>query len=728
MASTGLHIALLSVHGLIRGQSLELGRDADTGGQTLYVVELAHALGARDDVARVDLITRRIVDSSVSDDYARPIEVIAECARIVRLRCGGDDYLPKESLWDHLDEFADNLIAHYQAAEGAPDVIHSHYADAGLIGSRVASVLQRPLIHTGHSLGRVKRRRLLASGLDADVIEQRYSISRRIEAEEQTLASSALVITSTRQEIQEQYELYDFYRPDAMRVLPPGVDVSRFRPPQGGERLTRIASAVRRFLKQPDKPMILAVSRADARKNISTLLHAYGRDNSLRERANLIIVMGNRDDLTELDDGARDVLTEVLQLIDRYDLYGRVAYPKHHEQDDVPILYRLATLTGGVFVNPALTEPFGLTLLEAAASGLPIVATEDGGPRDIVENCRNGLLVDPLSADAIAGGIERIIDDWEGWQRRSRAGLTGVREHYSWKAHAAAYVELVGSVVAGNVETPAPVKVRRDAGLYPSRALVTDLNRCLIGDDAALEKLVALIKRRPKRLQFGVTTGLRLDAALRLLRKHRIPEPDFLISSTGTHITYAPKLTEDAGWARHIEKGWTPQVIRRILADVPGLELRRRAQQSAFKVSYLYEPGVAPPISDLSARLFQEEQSVNLQFSHGRFLNVVPIRASKGLALRYVVGRLGIPMERVLAIGGSDADVDMLRGNMLAAVVGYDQHGELACLDDDDDVYFAERAFAGGVLEAIDHYDLLGDRAGAAGAGPVPSDRDASPA
>ncbi len=64
-----MYILLLSIHGLIRGHDLELGRDADTGGQTKYVVDLARALGERDDVSRVDLVTRRVVDPAVSEDY-----------------------------------------------------------------------------------------------------------------------------------------------------------------------------------------------------------------------------------------------------------------------------------------------------------------------------------------------------------------------------------------------------------------------------------------------------------------------------------------------------------------------------------------------------------------------------------------------------------------------------------------------------------------------------------
>jgi len=84
----GLYIALFSIHGLIRGRDLELGRDADTGGQTLYVVELARALAHRSDVERVDLITRQVEDSAVADNYSQPEEALGEGARIVRIEAG----------------------------------------------------------------------------------------------------------------------------------------------------------------------------------------------------------------------------------------------------------------------------------------------------------------------------------------------------------------------------------------------------------------------------------------------------------------------------------------------------------------------------------------------------------------------------------------------------------------------------------------------------------------
>ena len=260
-----LYLVLISVHGLIRGDDLELGRDADTGGQTKYVVELARALAARPDVQRVDLLTRRIEDPTVSPDYAEPVEPLGDKARILRIDAGPPEYIAKEALWDHLDTFVDNASSLLREQERPPDLIHAHYADAGYVGARLTHQLGIPLVHTGHSLGRVKRRRLLASGLDRGAIETRYNMARRIEAEEEILGAASLVIVSTSNEIDEQYALYDHYQPERMRVVPPGTDLARFHPPDGTERDAPIARELDRFLGSPEKtdhPRPLAPRRA----------------------------------------------------------------------------------------------------------------------------------------------------------------------------------------------------------------------------------------------------------------------------------------------------------------------------------------------------------------------------------------------------------------------------------------------------------------------------------
>ena len=443
MTPRPIRICMVSVHGLIRSENLELGRDADTGGQTRYVVELARALGERDDVASVELLTRRVVDSHVSADYAQRTEPIGPDSRIVRIDAGPEHYLLKEKLWDVLDDFVDAAEAHLRSLPELPDVVHGHYADAGYVAMRLARRLDIPCVHTGHSLGRIKRQRLVAHGLGDEVIEKTYCMSRRIQAEEDVLEAADAVITSTQQEIEDQWGRYENHDARRMHVIPPGTDLARFHPPRGDEWNSRAANELRRFLPNPHKPIVLVVARPDPRKNLVRQVEAFASDPVLRERANLVVIAGTRIDIDELDAGPTEVLTELLMAIDRQDLYGRVAYPKDLAGDDIPMLYRLAAATHGVHVNAALTEPFGLTLLEAAASGLPVVATNDGGPRDILARCNNGVLVDPLRPASIADGIKSVLLDFEAWNTASASGLAGVRKYFTWKAHAQSYVDLL---------------------------------------------------------------------------------------------------------------------------------------------------------------------------------------------------------------------------------------------------------------------------------------------
>jgi len=159
---------------------------------------------------------------------------------------------------------------------------------------------------------------------------------------------------------------------------------------------------VLRFFTNPHKPMILALSRPDPKKNVTTLLKAYGESRHLRELANLTLILGNRDDIEEMSGGAATVLTAVLKLIDRRQIRplrpGRLPQapqadrraahlPTRRQDQGAPSLFFLffflkvhkthtqfRTCSNlqtnfleywqGVFINPALVEPFGLTLIE----------------------------------------------------------------------------------------------------------------------------------------------------------------------------------------------------------------------------------------------------------------------------------------------------------------------------------------------------------------------------
>lgn len=703
----GLDILLVSVHGLIRSRDPELGRDPDTGGQVRYVVDLARALGERPEVARVELLTRQVLDLRVGAEYSEHREQIGERSWIVRVPCGPNRYLRKERLWPHLDDFVDHALGYLHHRDRLPDVIHGHYADAGYVARSLAVLLNRPLVQTGHSLGRVKRQRLLEKGLSEATIEERYQISQRIEEEERTLADADLVVASTRQEVAEQYGMYEKAARSKMVVIPPGVDLSRFRPPRRGDREPGLVRDLERFLRHPRRPMVVAVQRPDERKNLAALIEAYASRPGLRERANLVLLIGSRDDLSDLEPGQRRVIEGMLREIDRHDLYGSVAYPKSHLSDDVPELLRFAAGHHGVFVNPALTEPFGLTLIEAAASGLPVVGPIDGGPSEIVENCGHGVLVDPLDAGAMGEAIEGILADRRRWRSMSRAGAQGAREHYSWEGHAAHYVKAVRRLIArrrqrGREAAPATRLARAE------RLMVIDIDHTLLGDEGGLSHLLEMIEGRRNEVAFGIATGRVLPSARRVLSEWGVPLPDVLVTAVGTeiHYTAAGELVEDDAWTHAIAHRWRPEEVRRLLADVPGLEAQPAANQRRFKISYFVDPGEAPPVSAIRATLKEAGLAATVVLSHGAYLDVLPARASKGKAVAHLAHRWGLTRERILVAGDSGNDADMLRLGGLGVVVGNHQP-ELEKIARRPNVYMAEGHHAWGVVEGIRHWGFL---------------------
>lgn len=697
---------MISVHGLIRGYEPELGRDPDTGGQIGYVLDLVRALSNNAGVEKVDLLTRKIESPEVASEYASDTEPLSENSKIVRLRCGPKKYIKKESLWPYLDEFVDRALQYFKAQERLPDVIHSHYADAGYVGYQLSSMLNIPQVHTGHSLGRVKQHYLTESGMSKTQIERRFRISRRIEAEEQILEHASLVIASTRQEVDQQYGLYERAQPNRIKVIPPGLDLSRFHPPNREWQPPKsIQHEVNRFLTKPNKPMIFTIARADRRKNLDGLIRAYGQSPKLQDAANLVIVAGNRDDIRDLDESASQILTNMLLEIDKFSLNGKVSMPKHHQPDDVPELFRLAAKRRGVFVNSAITEAFGLTLLEASASGLPIVGPNDGGPIDIIRHCRNGLLVETLDTEALGETLYAVISAGPKWRQWARNGLSGVKNHYAWDAHVAKYLKELRHVVHSNRKS-----MRRRIELlhkppliHAHRMLVLDIDNVLVGDDKATRKLVEWVKMHQKETIFAVATGRPLQSALEILKSKKVPTPEVIISSVGSEIHYGPKILPDIGWATHISYYWRREAVVNELKKIEGMKLQPRSNQREFKISYTLSKENPPTPEEISKVLAEAGLRTNLIYSHGKFVDILPLRASKGRALRYLSYKWGIPLEQMLVAGDSGNDEEMLEGRTLGIVVG-NYSPELERLRGHHQIYFAQSQYAYGVIEGIEYY------------------------
>ncbi|MBD3409778.1 MAG: HAD-IIB family hydrolase [Ignavibacteriales bacterium] len=710
----GLFIQLYNIHGLLRGENLELGRNADTGGQTYYVYELAKAVAKREEVEEVEVVTRLIKDKGYSNDYAQPEEEIAPKCKIVRLQAGGKKYIKKEQLWDHLDEFVDQSIKHIKAKGRIPDLIHSHYADAGFVCAELTKFFGIPFIHTGHSLGRLKLENLTNSGGNKETLEKRFKFSKRIPAEEDALFYADKLVTSTRQEIEKQWSYYDNMNEKKFVVLPPGANLERFFPfnekrewdKQSQKIRNNIRDELWKFFTNMYKPIILTLCRPDKRKNISGLIEAFGESKELQEKANLAIFAGIRKDIRLMPDNEKDVLTEMLLLMDKYNLYGKMAIPKRHDfEHEVPELYRIAAESGGVFVNSAYSENFGITLIEAAASGLPIVSTKVGGPKDIVKNLNHGILVDVTDPKNIARAALKIIDDKEKWATFSRNGIERVYEHYSWDAHAAKYLKAVKGAIKKRVDEPKSFDLVGKRAIDFKKLLIVDIDDTLLGDPEGVEAFNEMVKGFDETIGWGVATGRRFESALEALRENGVVEPDLIISSVGTEIHYRSKkeYVFSKSWRAHLSQNWRREEVEEALADLDFIEPQHEKAQREFKVSYDFVEGKKQDEGAVVDRLHRKKLKANVIFCMGKHVDVLAYRASKGRAIRYVAYLWNIPLDSILTAGDSGNDADMLTGDVQGVVVGNHQP-ELEELRGRKRIYFAKKKNAFGIIEGVKKY------------------------
>lgn len=727
MKQQGLYLQLISIHGLIRSHSLELGRDADTGGQTKYVVELAKALASHEDVAQVDLVTRLIRDKRVSPDYSTQIEQISDCARIVRIQCGGRKYLRKELLWPHLEEFIDKTIKFITSQERHPDIFHGHYADAGYVAMQLADAFDTPFFFTGHSMGRNKLAKLLADGMKKTEINRQYKMNTRIETEERIIEKADMIITSTQQEIEKQYGLYINGPSGNYTVIPPGIDLDTFYPYYDSqldidlltEEVKQIKITLRnelhRFWTHPEKPFILALCRPDHRKNITGLIEAFGTDKELQALANLAIFAGIRQDINAMEDNEKAVLTDMLLQMDRYDLYGKLAIPKKHDfTTEVPALYRMCAQSRGLFVNPALVEPFGLTLIEASACGLPIVATHDGGPVDIVKNCASGILVDVRSTSEIIEAIRKILIDPNLWETFSNNGINGVRAHYSWNAHCSKTIEQYCKMLPECTEKnmikhgrstrlQRPSFGKRLTGL--KKLLITDIDNTLIGDNDSLIQLLDILDENRQQLAWGVATGRSLELTLEAMTEYNVPMPDILICSVGTEMYYGPDLRMDKGWQQHISHMWKPEVIKATLSQFDWLIFQEAEGQRSHKISYYLE-NIDNRLERIEKALQEARLRCQVIYSHGQFLDILPYRASKGKAVNYLQYKYEFLPRYVMVAGDSGNDADMLLGKTRGLIVG-NHSEELDTLKNAPRIYFSQGEYAAGIIEGLQHFGII---------------------
>ncbi|MFP4424607.1 MAG: glycosyltransferase [Candidatus Woesearchaeota archaeon] len=403
----------------------------------VYVLELAKALCSLEGVDKVEIITCRIIDPEYPG-YDEKIEKLTDNVSIVRIECGPRKYLKKVDLWPYLDELIENTKKHIKRV---PDIFQSNYEDSGLVCARLAKHYNRSKVHTGHSLGIPKMQR---QGINKSnkARYKAYHFDKRIKAEQEAIDNATAIFASTREEIRQQYSGYDTVE-EKFRCIPPGIDLKKFHPPKKETPVFGLFDNIRKQqLRYPDRRIISVLSRMDRRNNITGLLEAFA---SIKDKANLLIFANTLSYGGE----SQPVIDEFNRIMRKRSLYGHVALPgiSLDYATQVPEYYRYLASKGGIFVNPALIEPFGLTVVEAAACGVPVVATNNGGPTKIITDKKDGLLINPKDKEDMASKMKRLCRDRRLWKRIADNGIKNAKKNFSWKKAAHRYFKVFKEVI-----------------------------------------------------------------------------------------------------------------------------------------------------------------------------------------------------------------------------------------------------------------------------------------
>jgi len=386
----------------------------DTGGQVVYVLQLAKALSMLG--INVDIYTRWF-DSAKSQ-----IEPVPNCpsARVIRIPAGPWDFIPKEEIYDVLPELAENMVAFIRSNNLDYDLFHGHYVDAGIVALNVAGTFHAPVFFTAHSLGAWKREQM---GGDPEEMDRKYNFRHRI-AEEMLIFKSvdAQTVTSEIQKDKLQ-QLYGF-TPDSIVVIPPGVDVDTFQPLEPDRN--RIKTGL------PDR-YIFCLSRIDSNKGHDLLLNAFDIVRRTIPEVHLVIGGGSpRPQETE-----REVMAKMQVITSEKEMQEWVHIIGYVPDELLVPYYQQAEL----FVLPSIFEPFGMTVLEAMACGVPVVASKFGGISDVIRSQENGLLIDPTNPAEFADAIVALLKARERAKEIGQAGRGVIRKHFSWEAIARRHIK-----------------------------------------------------------------------------------------------------------------------------------------------------------------------------------------------------------------------------------------------------------------------------------------------
>ncbi|MFI6425720.1 D-inositol-3-phosphate glycosyltransferase [Promicromonospora sp. NPDC050880] len=400
-----LRIAMVSVH----TSPLEQPGTGDAGGMNVYVLELSRALARRG--AQVEIYTR--ATSSAQPKVTNPEPGIC----VVHVAAGPYEGLDKNDLPGQLCAFAAGVLrAEAHRPEGWYDVLHTHYWLSGQVGWLAAERWDVPLVHTMHTMARVKNA-ALAPGDSPEP-------HGRVIGEEQVVAEADALVANTDEEAADLVRDYHA-DPARVHVVQPGVDLGVFSPLPGGTEgdpagRDRARDELRERLALPtDRRIVLFAGRVQLLKGPDVLVRALG-ERVWDGRPPLLVVLGGAS-------GRPTAVRELEALAYQEGVARHVRVRPPVPQGILADYFRAVDLVA----VPSHNESFGLVAAEAQAAGTPVVAAAVGGLRTVVQDGVSGVLVPDHEPGSWALALKTLLDD-DAVRERLAAGARASAARFGW--------------------------------------------------------------------------------------------------------------------------------------------------------------------------------------------------------------------------------------------------------------------------------------------------------
>lgn len=413
-------IALVSTHGYVAAEP-PLGQP-DTGGQVVYVIELAKKLAQLG--YQVDIWTRRFEDQ-------KETEKVDQHVQIIRMKCGGKEFIPKEYLYKNLPEWTENALRYIGKKKFKYTFINSHYWDAGLAGQHMAEELNVPHIHTPHSIGTWKQKLMREDYPDDEEgLEKKYNFSRRIHHESNLYRECDMVVATSPIQLDMFKSDYDLPT-DKVKMIPPGYDDNRF---------FQVSAASRESIREdmgydPDVKVVASIGRMARNKGFDLLVDAFAVAAKKYDKAILRLAVGTEDD----SNSTNSELQELMKKIDDLGLKDRVMITGSLDDPDMPDFYRATD----IFCLPSRYEPFGMTAIEAMACGTPTVVTTHGGLYRTLTYGVDALYADSFDANDFGYAILKALRHPAIHNRLAYNGAHKVRSLFTWTGIAQQLLKIV---------------------------------------------------------------------------------------------------------------------------------------------------------------------------------------------------------------------------------------------------------------------------------------------